>query len=261
MSGDSFAVIASDETPYSVASAAVVLSRVKRIVLYAVSSFLRDHPGFFDRNATAGIAERLSGELGELGIATKLVDEEDLWSIPPAVVISEGRFADDAFLFRRSGGRVGETCSISLDHVTLIACARVGSTERKRAREKRRMHIGDPRYDTTVPVVRTRMVDRQVWYQLLDLLAEEETYPHLRVNAANFDYAGLGERLFATQAANFMALSGLFAVRCPRACIDSSITLLLDDDPRTLAKLPTEEAFDNYLLWKSVLGGSGDAEG
>ncbi len=104
------------------------------------------------------------------------------------------------------------------------------------------------------------MVDRQAWYQFLDLLLDDETCPHLRMKASNFGYTSLGERLFATQAANFMALSGLFAVRCPRAYIDSSITLLLDDDPRTRVKLPTLEAFDNYLLWKSVLSGSEDAE-
>jgi len=144
--------------------------------------------------------------------------------------------------------------------VKLIACAWAGSTERKRVRERRRIHVGDGEHNAAASVLRTRMVDRQTWDQFLDLLLDDEACPHLRINASNFDYAGLGERLFATQAANFMALSGLFSVRCPSACIDSSITLLLDDDPRTLVKLPTLEGFDKYLLWKSVLTGSEDAE-
>ena len=253
MAGEGFAVMASRDVSYDVPSVAHVLARTKGIVLYEASRFIRDNPGVFDRCAGQSLAESLAGALQGIGIPTVLVPEDSVAEVPEARLVEKGRFEEGKFHFRAAAGYKRMENDFPLDRRVLIACGWVGGTQKKMEWKLDRNYI-PTRYGALVLTSRKdQPIRKSVWNQFLDVVPFETGIPHLRFDAMQFKYGSLNTRLFSTRAANFMVLAGLFTVSCLDACVDQSITLLLDDDPRTVAKFVSLKAYDNFLIWKSTL--------
>ena len=253
MSGQGFAVIASGDADYDIPSAARVVARARRTVLFEASRFLRDHPGMFARGIDRAEADRLATALTHAGIPSTAVTEDALAAVPEAVSVDQGRFSEGVFHCRcRVSARSRQT-QYPLDRVALVACGWVAGSKTER-RLTLDQDVRSTRYGgARAGGLKSEKVEKTTWRQLLDVVGRDPELPHLRIDSMEFKYRSLGVRLFSTRAANFMALAGLFSVHCPGAYIDRGIDYLLDDDPRTAAKFVSMEAYDNFLIWKATL--------
>jgi len=253
MGDQGFAVLASQDVASDVRTLARVVAKARGTALFEASRFLRDHPGVFARGVGRSVADGLVGALAGAGMPAAVVDEEHMPVKTDAVPVDMGRFDDDAFHYHAVKTPPHHTEAFPLDRAKLVACGWVTDKEVKRERKIERDYVATGRGAVAVNTVRHQNVEKSVWKQLLDVVPADPALPHLRMDAMTFKFASLGTRLFSTRAANFMALAGRFAVQCANAAVDRSITYLLDDDPKTVAKFVSPLAYDNFLLWKTAL--------
>ena len=253
MGNQGFAVLACQDVDSDVRALARVVAKARGMALFEASRFLRDHPGMFARGVGRTVADGLVGALAGAGLPAVVVDEEHVPVKTDAVVVDTGRFDDDAFHYHAVKTPPHRTEAFPLDRARLVACGWVTDKELTRERKIERTYVATQYGAAPVNTVKHQNVEKSVWKQLLDVVPDDPALPHLRMDAMTFKFASLGTRLFSTRAANFMALAGRFAVQCANAAIDRSVTYLLDDDPKTVAKFVSPLAYDNFLLWKTAL--------
>lgn len=253
MGDQGFAILASQDVTYDIGRVARVVAKTRRIVLFEASKFMRDHPGAFARGVSRSVADDLVAALGGAGIPAVVVDESRMPAKSDAVLIDMGRFDENAFHYHRIKTPPNRTETFPLAQALVVACGCVTDKQLRREPRIERTYVATQYGAATFNTIEHRNVAKAVWRQLLDVVPEDTALPHLRMDAMTFRFARLGTRLFATRAANFMALAGLFAVKCANAAIDRSITYLLDDDPKTAAKFVSPLAYDNFILWKTAL--------
>lgn len=253
MGDQGFAVLASQDVPSDVRALAPVVAKARGMALFEASRFLRDHPGIFARGVFRDVADGLVGALAGAGLPAIVVDEEHMPVNSDVVLVDTGKFDDDAFHYHAVKTPLHHTEAFPLDRAAFVACGWVTDKEVSRERTVERTYVATQYGAAPVNTVRHRNVEKSVSKQLLDVVGDDPALPHLRMDAMTFKFASLGTRLFATRAANFMALAGLFAVKCAHAAIDRSIPYLLDDDPKTVAKFVSPLAYDSFILWKTAL--------
>lgn len=248
-----WAVISSDDEAPAVGCVGPVVARARHLMLPDVSRFLRDNSGFFARAIVRKEADALVAALAREDIRAVVVAEAAIPKVSAALPLDKGRFTSNAFCFHMPGAPRGTETGLPCDRIALLVCGKVGASQRayKVDMDTRIMYS---RYGAHARSVRKdKIVEERVWRYLLDVVPADPGLPRLRMNALEFKFGSLGTRLFHTRAANFMALAGLFAASAPNARVDRSVELLLDDDPTTIERFASLEAYDNFVLWRATL--------
>jgi len=183
------------------------------------------------------------------GVETEVVDEQDLFALPPLNRLRKADCLPSSLVIYDTLGR---PTNLDWSHVILVAAGSVSLTESRRI-ERGRIAYQLSGLGGAIPYTVTDVSTKEErdFHLLLEIFLDVAPI-RSRVDARQFRYDYLGPRLQTNSVRNFVLLVSDLAEHATRASLNRGAQSIYEDLAKTF-RYPTRHAFEEesiWLLWK-----------
>ena len=241
-------VIQTDQTPVSAEQLAKAFLSIDRLAPADGAKMARESFGLIIDRLEREEAAQLQRALAAQGIQTRIIDDADLFSMPP-VKTTKRIDCEDSHL--NVYDALGRPASIPWDQVLVVASGRVNLFETQVQEQERwaRPRFGTPggMAPIPVPVTERSYEGQEVPRLVLDfiVLGEPSRY---RAESQELNYAYLEGRLTGNAEGNFAALLSDFVSCASSATLNQGTVALLSDFSGAFI-YPSRKAFEREIVW------------
>lgn len=235
-----YAVLQLDLTPPPVEALTKAFAQTQLLRPTDAAKAVRDAFGILAERLPAPDALAVSQALGELGVATDVVDDKDMPTLPPPKLVSRIECRDAGLAVFSAIGR--ETL-FDWSQVALISVGRVGMIDMVSQQAQYFQVEGLDNYAWVRS--NSRYAEKERQHLLLDVIVQgPERY---RADATKLNFAAMGSRLQPTAAANFGLLVTDLISRAAGAVLNQGAQALRDGREFFY---PNRHAFEEETIWQ-----------
>lgn len=202
------------------------------------SGIINDSFGVLVQKLNAIQAERLQAAFSSVGYETIVVDEQDIFDLPPVKQYSRIDPTDQAMVLYDLYGRAQ---SVAWPDVLVVACGLIGKVKTVQHEEV----VSQTSDGAALTMVRFEEVKSQD--MTLEMLLACDPM-RVRINPHACNYAYLGDRRSDRSEENFFRLVGDIAGRAQRAVLNRGTRSIIAAT-NTVAVYPFQKSFNEELSW------------
>jgi len=241
---------------------AAALARHRGIPLQDAARQARHAWGIVGEDLEEPEARRLAEALGEAGLGGIVLPHHRLAALPPPALMARAEWDDDGL---RLITAAGEEEPISWPRLRLLAVGGLTETTTSRVQPPEGPGLGRKAVGlglmmaTGLPMITGRgrrppePVQRSEELVVYLDLCRREPPRRFRINALEFDYSGLGDRMLPHALGNFRTLTAILAQRAPGASRNRGAEVLLTGQSLKVTGYDSLADFDRESRWLLTL--------
>ena len=203
-------------------------------------------------------AQMLQQSLEDMGLGTRVVDEEELPELPPAREIRWAECGEHDFRFRHPEG---QTYELGWRTIIGVAAGSVRQEEWKRERKKetKMQAVAGGRVMMRVPRWHTESKSEWKYSPIADVFTATRE-PRLRIEGERFRYEYLGGQMTENSGENFRMLVADLVRRAESKFVNRGARRIVSNPDAPLRRYPSMHAYNEEIVWlfyrMSLRGGS-----
>ncbi|MEX2212581.1 MAG: hypothetical protein WD768_00540 [Phycisphaeraceae bacterium] len=237
------AILQTDQSPIAAEQLAKAFMSIDRYAPADGVKMARDSFGLIIDHLRAEEADRLSRALGKVGVDTRVVSDDVLFTMPP--VKTTKRFdclADHLLVY----DALGRPITLSWDQVLVVAAGQVSLYEPKIIEVDRNAHSARGT-DLPVTVTDRSIRGEEVPRLVLDLIVLGEPARY-RCEAQEMNYAYLADRQAGSVEGNFAVVLADMVSFASAATLNQGAVALLSDFENAFT-YPSRKSFEREIVW------------
>ena len=236
---ESYYVLLSRDVDLPVTALSPALAKALRRPAVEITRQLREQPWILLQDAPADALDAVFEVLVSENVAAKAVPEIHMPALPPATRVKYGEPLAAGLFLQRAAHPAPPTLPWS--QLRIVSAGQVTL--------KPEETLGPEMFRTTPGSASMRGRGKEENHLLVDLICKTEEPLRLRIDAGDFNYDYLGDRMLSSSRENLRLLLEDICARAPDVHLTSRTERLLEGQPAPEFRFRSLEAFDAHNRW------------